>query len=202
MRNFNAPLQAGRFYHIFNHANGFENLFRKDENYRFFMEKYFLHISTVADTYSFCLLPNHFHLLVSIKQESQLKKLQNIDKYESESDFLSKQFSNLFSSYTQSYNKVYNRMGNLFKRPFGRIEINTLEYLRNVVSYIHINPVKHSLCTDMDEWKYSSYNAFFSEKESKLKRKEVIKWFENIENLKYVTDQVVEKYALEMELTY
>ena len=55
-------------YHIFNHANGFENVFREDENFRFFLEKYRLFISPIAETYAYCLLPNHFHFVIRIRR--------------------------------------------------------------------------------------------------------------------------------------
>jgi len=134
------PLQPDISYHIFNHANGFENVFREPENYRFFLEKYRFYISPVAETYAYCLMPNHFHLVVRIRKKEQIEKLirfkssnfskvqnfgkvQEVGKVEenknqiSDSEigkFLSKQFSNLFSCYTQVLNKVNQRMGSLF----------------------------------------------------------------------------------------
>jgi len=65
-------LQPSRFYHIYNHANGSENIFRDAENYRFFLEKYELYISPVAETFAWCLMPNHFHLLIQIRDETTL----------------------------------------------------------------------------------------------------------------------------------
>ncbi|HEX4372500.1 MAG TPA: hypothetical protein VHZ50_04255, partial [Puia sp.] len=65
-------LQPLSYYHIFNHANGDENIFREEENYRFFLEKYVLYIHPVAETLAYCLMPNHFHMLVKIKTEQQL----------------------------------------------------------------------------------------------------------------------------------
>jgi len=62
-------------YHIFNHANGFENIFRVDENYRFFLEKYQQYISPIAETYAYCLMPNHFHLVVRIRKREQLEEI-------------------------------------------------------------------------------------------------------------------------------
>lgn len=61
-------LESGFFYHIYNHANGREDLFLNDDNYNFFLKKYTFHISHVADTFAYCLMPNHFHFLVRIKE--------------------------------------------------------------------------------------------------------------------------------------
>ena len=66
------PLKPSKYYHIYNHANGFENIFISDENYRFFLVKFNLYISHIADTLAYCLMPNHFHLLIKIKNEEEL----------------------------------------------------------------------------------------------------------------------------------
>ena len=63
----------GTTYHIYNHANGRENLFREDDNYRFFLKQYRKYVNPVADTFAYNLLPNHFHFLLRIKEEEELK---------------------------------------------------------------------------------------------------------------------------------
>lgn len=66
-------LKPSKYYHIYNHANGFENIFISEENFRFFITKYKLYISPVANTLVYCLMPNHFHFLIKIKSEEELK---------------------------------------------------------------------------------------------------------------------------------
>jgi putative transposase len=96
-------------YHIYNRANGLENLFVEAENYRFFLEKYKLYISPIADTYAFCLIPNHFHAMVRLKKNDAIDfklidvKHQNLDGINLYSKVISHQFSRFFSSYTQSF---------------------------------------------------------------------------------------------------
>ena len=65
-------LEPDHFYHIYNHANGIENLFRTEDNYHYFLKKYHQHISPIAETWAYCLMPNHFHFLVRIKEEKDL----------------------------------------------------------------------------------------------------------------------------------
>lgn len=158
------------YYHIYNHANGNENLFREKKNYHFFLKKYHQHIDPIADTIAWCLMPNHFHLLVKIKSEEvknstfpkfeTLEKLILLEKPEDKSNFISKQFSNFFSSYTQSFNKIYKRRGSLFLKNFKRKEVNSEDYLRNLVLYIHLNPVNHGFTKTAEQWEWSSYNSF------------------------------------------
>jgi hypothetical protein len=54
------PLEPGHYYHIYNRGNNGENLFVEDENYRFFLDKYAKYCYPVFDTFSYCLLKNHF----------------------------------------------------------------------------------------------------------------------------------------------
>ncbi len=70
-----SPLVPDTSFHIYNHANGFENVFKEAENYRFFLEKYQLHISPIAETYAYCLMPNHFHLVVRIRKREVIENL-------------------------------------------------------------------------------------------------------------------------------
>jgi hypothetical protein len=48
--------QPGKYYHLYNHANGFENIFKTDDNYRFFLQKYASYLNPKADTYNIIIL--------------------------------------------------------------------------------------------------------------------------------------------------
>lgn len=166
-------LQPNSSYHIFNHANGFENIFTEDENYRFFIEKYQQYILPIAETYAYCLLPNHFHLVVRIRRREVLEevfrnfkstnfsKVQNFGKVEVTDNmieyYISKQFANLFSCYTQSFNKVNKRRGSLFLKNFRREPIKNKAYFMNAVIYTHRNPVHHAFCDRYTDWSYTSF---------------------------------------------
>jgi hypothetical protein len=89
----------------------------------------------------------------------------------------SQQFSNLFNAYTKSINLGYGRMGNLFQRPFGRIQVTTDEYFAQLIHYIHFNPQKHGFVADFRDYPYSSYGSLCSIKPTHLKRDEVMERF-------------------------
>lgn len=72
MKNKLTPLNPGCIYHIYNRAIGSEKLFLNNENYSFFLKRYRHFISPVADTFCYCLMPNHFHFLVRIKSDIEL----------------------------------------------------------------------------------------------------------------------------------
>lgn len=74
MKNNEIPLLPETIYHIYNHANGKENLFINSDNYHFFLQRYSYFIEPIAETYAYCLMPNHLHLMVGIKNETELQK--------------------------------------------------------------------------------------------------------------------------------
>ena len=172
-------LQPNCSYHIFNHANGFENIFTVDDNYRFYLDKYQQYILPIAETYAYCLLPNHFHLVVRIRRKEVIEevyrnfkstnfsKFPNFGKVENSGkveitdniieQFISKQFANLFSCYTQSFNKVNKRRGSLFLKNFRREPIENKAYFLNAVIYTHRNPVHHAFCDRYTDWSYTSF---------------------------------------------
>lgn len=162
-------LEPGCLYHIYNHAVGSDKLFLSDDNYRYFLRRYEHFIPDVADTYAYCLIPNHVHFLVEIKHDINIP----VGWKYSASQFVSKQFSNLFSSYAQAFNKQQSRMGNLFISNFRRSKIDSDEYLTRVMKYIHLNPVKLGLVKDVSEWEFSSYNSICSNQETFLARKSI-----------------------------
>src|SRR5438045_1473966 len=65
-------LEAGGVYHIYNHAVGSDNLFREEENYLFFLRKFESRILPVADILAYCLMPNHFHFVLRIREKQEL----------------------------------------------------------------------------------------------------------------------------------
>ena len=181
--HFMQTLTPNTCYHIYDHANGFENIFIEKENYRFFLEKYRLYIAPIAETYAYCLMPNHFHLVIRIRKLGviedliRIKKVSDFGKVSSEeiAYFLSKQFSNFFSCYTQAFNKLYHRMGSLFMKNFKRDPIRDKEHFMNAVIYTHRNPIHHSFCSDFDEWEYSSYQEFIENKNEIVETNKLLK---------------------------
>lgn len=178
-------LEPDYFYHIYNRGNNKENLFFEDSNYLHFLSLIKKHIVPIADVYAYCLLKNHFHLLVKIKSSNELAEY-NTDK-------LSQPFSNVFNAYTKAINKKYNREGSLFKVRFKRNRITDMKYLINVISYIHLNPLKHDFTDDFKTYSYSSYSSILSQKPTVLKRMELIEIFEDKENFIHVHNDNMRK---------
>jgi REP element-mobilizing transposase RayT len=193
------PLLPSTTYHLYNRANGDENLFRERANYLYFLRKYAEYISPVAATYAYCLMPNHFHLMLRIRAEEELfevikrkreaKNLQGLQdlgglSYEACSKAVSQQFSNFFNAYTKAFNKKYGRSGSLFSPNFKRKPVENDSYFTTLVRYIHFNPVHHGFCTEPLDWEHSSLHLLLAEKPTKLERDEVLEWFGGREQTK------------------
>ncbi|MBN7812455.1 transposase [Algoriphagus sp. H41] len=154
-------MEYAQSYHVYNHANGSENIFREEENYRFFLSQYAKYLGDVLDTYAYCLMPNHFHFLVGVK-ETDLSGFQNLTGligHPSRNPAI-KGFSDLFNSYTKAFNKRFGRKGSLFQRAFSRKPILSQEQWQETFLYIHLNPVKHGFSDSIEHWKWSSWKAY------------------------------------------
>jgi len=172
-------LEKEKYYHIFNRGNNKENIFLEDQNYLYFMSLYKKYIYPIADTFAFCLMPNHFHFLVRIKDD---KTSMGSETFGISNRPVWKPFADFFNSYSKAFNKKYNRTGSLFEYKFKRNEVNTFDYLRELVIYIHRNPVKHRFADDYKNYKYSSYQAIKGKAKTEVCKDEVINWFDSVEN--------------------
>lgn len=192
MQNKLEILEPESTYHVYNRANGNEKLFKSSDNYYYFLNQYFTYISPFADTFCYCLMPNHFHLLIRIKKVAELrlenlpgfKNLAGLSTEEFISKGISKQFSNFFNAYSKAFNKQNNRKGSLFIKPYKRILVRDEKYLKKLVHYIHHNPVKDNLCPKPEDWTFSSYSSIIQNKNIFFNAAEVIEWFDNLENFK------------------
>jgi REP element-mobilizing transposase RayT len=215
MKQYEIPLQEGMFYHIYNKGINGANLFYEERNYGYFLQKYAHYMADVVDTYAYCLLKNHFHLLIRVKENFQvttsknLTGLEDLSGLKSESDLsglkkenglhhpdriISKRFADLFNAYTKSINKTYNRTGSLFETPFKRIAVEDSSYFTRLVWYIHSNPQKHGFVENFRDYPHSSYHSFLVDKPTRLAKHQVMEWFGNTNSFtQFHNDQLPEK---------
>ena len=189
------PFETSHFFHLYNRGNNKENIFLEDENYLYFlllMKKYLLQI---ADVYSYCLLPNHFHIILKFKEAHSLPINLRERKQK-----LHQPISNMLNAYTKSINKKYKRTGSLFQEHLKRIKIEDEGYLKNLIIYMNTNPTHHQI-SDYKTYKYSSYKSLTSNKKTLLRRNEVIKLFNDVNNFKYVLEHKKINIEMLQELT-
>lgn len=136
------------FYHIFNRGINKQIIFFNEDNYHFFLDKIERHICPFTDVIAYCLMPNHFHLLISTNENAA--ELSNGIKI-------------LLSSYTKAINNQVDRTGSLFQQNTKRKLIKVHDegkYLNAVFNYIHLNPVAAKICDQPEDWPFSSFNEY------------------------------------------
>jgi len=181
--------EHNNFYHVYNRGNNSEDIFVEEKNYTLFLKLLKKYLLQVADIYAYCMMKNHFHLLVKIKEPQEI-----IDEKLCKKPYLA--FSYMFNSYAKKYNQTYNRKGSLFQEHLKREIINGDDYLIQAITYIHLNPVKHGF-SEFLEYPHSSYNAMISESKTLLKREEVLQFFGGIES--FVDYHNLQKLKYEVE---
>ncbi len=172
------PLKSGLTYHIFNRGNNGEDIFPEARNYPYFLKKYKEYISPISDTYAWCLMPNHFHIMLRFRDYTQLHQAfpkrfpspppgvrtgndisttEHVAFDDAISLAISKQFADFFGGYSRAINKAVERSGKLFSLPFKRVLVDDEAYFGWLLCYIHRNPLHHGFCAAFEEWEYSSY---------------------------------------------
>ncbi|MGB8191279.1 MAG: hypothetical protein WCF67_05125 [Chitinophagaceae bacterium] len=187
-KKYLAQLLPEKFYHIYNRTNNKEPLFYSDENKRFFLKQYAKYISPYARTYGYNLLGNHFHLVISVRSESEITDhvkglprsfitAKELDLLKRSTDtlyfghFIEWQFLRLFTSYSMALNNSLDRKGNLFHKPFKRVEISSDKQFLQTLLYVHCNAVKHGLVKNVQDYSWSSYPSYLTDKPTLLEKK-------------------------------
>ena len=165
--NYLADFYENGIFHVYNRTNNKEILFKSEENRSYFLKQFAKYLSPFLDTFCWNLLPNHFHFLVQIKSTEEIKEnlqgllsntLKTIEKEyltgtSTTELLLELAWKRFFTSYSMAFNKQQNRTGNLFHRPFKRIEINKESHFTQAIVYIHANAQHHNLCKDFTQHK-------------------------------------------------
>ena len=144
------PFISSEYYHVYNRGNSKQEIFNDAEDYQRFMALLYTCNSgnsfrmslvkegveknpylwergnQISSIGAYCLMPNHFHLLIA----------------EKESGGVSKFMQKLSTAYVMYHNIKYERTGGLFEGKFKSEHLDTDQYLKYIFSYIHLNPLK------------------------------------------------------------
>jgi putative transposase len=173
--------EEGQYYHIYNRGNNKENIFIEEKNYNYFLQKLKQYILPIADIYAYCLLKNHFHIVLRIKGKNEMP-----EKFKEK---IHLPFSNLFNSYSKSINKAYDRTGSLFQEHLQRNKIKNENYLKQLIIYVHLNPIKHRFTEHFVSYVHSSYRSYLSQKPSSIDREFILELFDGVGNFKFCHDE-------------
>jgi putative transposase len=181
-------LEQGHLYHIFNQGNNRQLIFYRPENYHFFLKKIGSYILPFADILAWCLMPNHFHLMVFVRIEThRVTSSHPVSKTQS----FNQSIAVLLRSYTRAINKQENINCSLFREgtnaeclsksdgitpSFFNSRVGTIinvpvpekEYPQVCFNYIHNNPVNAGLVKNPEDWEFSSYRDHCGLRNGKL----------------------------------
>lgn len=180
------PFVNESYYHIFNRGVEKRIIFSNERDYQRFLQtlyyyqfkgpkprfsmqdrfkiKDFSHNPKIVEIICYCLMPNHFHLLVrQIEDGGVVEFMQKV-----------------INSYTKYYNTKHNRVGHLLQGVFKAVPIETNIQFMHVSRYIHLNPYTSKITDNLDTYPYSSYPHYIGLKKDKLcKSDDVLEFFKD-----------------------
>lgn len=199
------PLVNKEFYHVYNRGLEKQDIFINQRDYSQFVKTILYYqiqnpkpkFSTyrqsktfpidpskkIVDLVCYCLMPNHFHLLLKQLQDGGI------------SEFMRR----FIHSYTKYRNVKYNRQGPLFHGAFKAVHIETDEQLIHVSRYIHLNPLVALLVKDLKLYPWSSYLEYIGMRDNPAIKKEgILNFFKSPKAYeKFVLDQADYATAIE-----
>lgn len=139
----------GAFYHVVNRGQSRGNIFMEDNGRQTFLDL----LAEIArlwkiEIYAYCLMDNHYHLLLATPTGELSRAMRHLD-----------------GIYTQKFNRVHHRDGPLFRGRYKAILIDAEEYFLSVVRYIHKNPLRAGVVSDIDRYRWSSHWGYLNKKQ-------------------------------------
>ena len=142
-------IEIAGYYHIINRGVEQRIIFKELEDYEYFEELMCFYAKSFGIAiHNYCLMNNHYHLLIEITSEN-----------------LSKFMRQLNMNYSIYFNKKYKRTGHLWQGRFKSWYVTDEAYLYTLMCYIEQNPLKANMVKDIKEYPYSSYHYFLNYKE-------------------------------------
>jgi len=193
------------YYHIYNRGVAKQKIFLKSQDYKVFLN-YLKEALTTAkieiimfslrgqsfkaierrpknfkeevNLIAYCLMPNHFHLLIKQKNKNSMEKFMR----------------SVITRYSSYFNKKYDRVGHVFQGRYKAILLEKDEYLLHLTRYIHINPLE--INSDLTK-AYSSYPDYLGLRKTKWVNPEIVIRFFNQKTLPEITKINTYKHFVE-----
>lgn len=146
-------LVDGGIYHVFNRGNDRMDLFGDENDFQCFLDLLLIQKrKTESDLFHYCLMTNHFHLLVKVKRGNDLPLFMH----------------GLQLAYTRYFKKKYQFLGHLFQQRFKSSRIEEESYFLQCGRYIERNPLKAHLVKECADYKYSSARFYVEGSKNEL----------------------------------
>ena len=175
------------YYHVFNRGVEKRDIFLEEGDYLtfiYYLSAYLLPLEKAIEKYpdlpmrltskslvdeveliAYCLMPNHFHLL--LKQRTK--------------DGISKLLKQLTNAYTLYFNQNNQRVGSLMQGPFRAAPVTEDPLFIHLVRYIHLNPVASGLTKDLNAHRWSSYHHYLgNEADLPVEKEKILSYFPSV----------------------
>jgi len=184
---------ADSYYHVYARGASRSNIFIDSQDYANFLSLFkrylspaqqhdrvgvpYPHLFGKIELLCYCLMPNHFHLLLYQAEEQSMQKLMR----------------GVMTSYSRYFNKKYERSGPLFETRYKASHIYNQSYLEHITRYIHLNP------KDWKDYKYSSLGFYLNRQSAAwLQPDKILGMFKDAEEyFVFVSDYEAHKRMLE-----
>lgn len=191
-KNIEKDYLEDAYYHVYNRGVNKRVIFKDSQDYAVFLNLFKRYLSKNSakddkgreydwlyervEVLSFCLMPNHFHILV----------------YQHDKDAMTKLMRGILTAYTMYFNKKYKRLGPLFQDRFKASRITEDAYLMHISRYIHLNPSSYKT------WEFSSFPYYIGSKKAEWVRPErILELFEMTSYEDFVADYQEHKQVLD-----
>jgi len=140
-------IEIAGYYHIINRGVEQRVIFKEPADFEYFEALMCFYAKSYGITlHNYCLMTNHYHLLIEIQEEN-----------------LSKFMRQLNMNYAIYFNKKYKRVGHLWQGRFKSWYVTDEAYLYTLMLYIEQNPLKAKMVKHLEEYPYSSYHYFLAD---------------------------------------
>lgn len=158
-------------YHVYNRGNQKQTIFRNRDNYLYFLEKIRFYIAPRCELLAWCLMPNHFHFVLS----TTINSTTLVPKSNLPVQNLTEGIRLMLSGYTKGFNKAHGFSGNLFqqKTKAKLLTGGNSNYPFIAFHYVHQNPMAAGLVKRMEDWEFSSFNEYYGHPANPLCNKEL-----------------------------
>jgi putative transposase len=137
---------AGLIFHVINRGVRRLPLFDHDDDYRLWLQAFAeAHDRCSVDVFAFCLMPNHFHLILRPNEDGQLSEFMRL--------------GTVTHSVRWHCRKGSTGTGSVYQGRYRAFPIQTNSYFYNACCYVEANPLRASLVARAQDWEWSSLAA-------------------------------------------
>ena len=148
-------VEPNSYYHIFNRGVNRRTIFKDNGDFQRFLTLVSKYLTPVGYLLSYALMPDHFHLTVLMKPAVEIHP-----KFLKDDRALGRTFGHLQNAYANYFNHKYETVSGLFEANFERKKIESLQYLRQLIVYHHLNPEKHGVELNFKHYFWTSFQEF------------------------------------------